>query len=241
MGTRQLEYSSEAGLGKLYLVSTPIGNLKDITLRAIEVLKNVDLILCEDTRHAQKLFNEYQITAPRDSFHDYNKEKKAPKVIRLLRGGKNIALIPDAGTPGISDPGFYLVREAIKNGIPIIPIPGPTAFVPALVISGLPTDRFVFEGFLPRKGGKRRKRLEELRQEDRTIILYESPYRLKDTLTVLLEILGGDRRICLVRELTKIHEEAIRGRLSEIVKLIEKGEVVIKGEFVLVVEGKQSG
>jgi 16S rRNA (cytidine1402-2'-O)-methyltransferase len=240
VGTKQLGFSSEAGLGKLYLVSTPIGNLKDITLRAIEVLKDVELILCEDTRHAQKLLNEYQITTPRDSFHDHNKEKKTPKIIRLLREGKNIALISDAGTPGISDPGFYLVREAIKNCIPIIPIPGPTAFVPALVISGLPTDRFVFEGFLPRKKGKRRKRLEELRQENRTIILYESPYRLKDTLRELFEVLGEDRQICLVRELTKIHEEAIRGKLSEIIKLVEEGEVLLKGELVLVVEGKQS-
>lgn len=225
--------------GNLFLVATPIGNLKDITLRAIEVLKSVDFVLCEDTRHSEILFKEYGIKAPKFSFHDFNKKEKTPKIIDKLIKGKEIALITDAGMPGISDPGFYLVREAIKKQINVTSIPGPSALLSALVISGLPTDRFVFEGFLPKKAGKRKKRFKQLKTESRTIIIYESRYRIKDTIKEILFELG-DRRISVIRELTKLYEEVIRAKVSEILNKIEHNELKLKGEFILVVEGKQS-
>ncbi len=188
--------------GKLYLVSTPIGNLKDITIRAIEVLSNVDLIAAEDTRHAAILLKHYNITIPTTSYFDFNKEKKTPGLIKKLLQGQSIAVISDAGTPGISDPAFYFVREAIRQDIPVEAIPGATAFVPALIISGLPTDRFIFDGFLPTKKG-RQKRLQEIANEKRTIILYESPRRLLKTVADLKQHLGN-RRIAIARELTNI-------------------------------------
>jgi 16S rRNA (cytidine1402-2'-O)-methyltransferase len=219
--------------GKLYLVSTPIGNLKDITIRALQVLSNVDLIAAEDTRHAALLLKHYEITTPTTSYFDFNKEKKTPGLIKKLAQGQSIAVISDAGTPGISDPAFYLVREAIREEIPVEAIPGATAFVPALIVSGLPTDRFVFDGFLPTKKG-RQKRLQEIAQEKRTIILYESAQRLLKTLTDLKQHLG-ERRISIARELTKKFEQIYRGTLEHI---DENPDLLkLKGEFVLVIEG----
>ena len=219
----------------LYVVSTPIGNLRDITLRAIDVLSAVDLVAAEDTRHSRKLFEEYGVRTPMISFHDFNKERQAPKIKKELLSGKAVALISDAGTPGISDPGFYLIREAIRAGIRVQAIPGPTALIPALILSGLPVHRFVFEGFPPPKKGRRRF-FEALADEERTIILYESPHRLQRTLTDLLNYCG-DRNVAIARELTKKFEEILRGRLSELIKTVESRP--IKGEIVLVVEGKK--
>ncbi len=219
--------------GKLYLVSTPIGNLKDITLRAIEVLKNVDLIAAEDTRHSAILLRHYEIVTPTTSFFDFNKEKKTPGLIQKLLQGLSIAVISDAGTPGISDPAFYIVREAIREGISIEAIPGATAFVPALIVSGLPTDKFVFEGFLPQKKG-RQKRLQQLTEEKRTIIIYESPSRLSKILAELKQYMGN-RRISIARELTKKFEQIYRGTLEEICD--NPNLLKLKGEFVLVIEG----
>jgi 16S rRNA (cytidine1402-2'-O)-methyltransferase len=221
--------------GVLYLVSTPIGNLSDITLRALDILKSADLIAAEDTRHTGLLLSHYNIKANLTSYHDFNQRSKAPQLIASLLAGKSIAVVSDAGTPGISDPAYNLVNLAIQNDISIVPIPGPAAFVSALIVSGLPTDRFVFEGFLPIKSGRRKKRLEVLKQEPRTILLYESPHRLLRVLTELSEVLG-DRRISVSRELTKKFEETVRGRISEVRNYFESKSV--KGEFVLVVEGK---
>ncbi len=225
--------------GTLYIVSTPIGNLKDITFRAIEVLSNVDLIAAEDTRHTRILLQHYNIRTPATSYFDFNKEKKIPSLIKRLQEGARLALVSDAGTPGISDPAFRLVRTCIENGLRIETIPGATAFVPALVLSGLPTDRFVFEGFLPVKKG-RKTRLETLRNEPRTMVMYESPYRVVRTLRDL-EATLGNRQIVVVRELTKKCEEVVRGSLTEINSDIE--QLKLKGEFVLVIEGagKQKG
>lgn len=225
--------------GTLYIVSTPIGNLKDITFRAIEVLSNVDLIAAEDTRHTRILLQHYNIRTPATSYFDFNKEKKIPSLIKLLQEGARLALVSDAGTPGISDPAFRLVRTCIENGLRIETIPGATAFVPALVLSGLPTDRFVFEGFLPVKKG-RKTRLETLRNEPRTMVMYESPYRVVRTLRDL-EATLGNRQIVVVRELTKKFEEVVRGSLTEINSDIE--QLKLKGEFVLVIAGagKQKG
>lgn len=222
--------------GKLYLVSTPIGNLKDITLRALEVLQTVNLIAAEDTRHAAILLRHYEIKTPTTSFFDFNKEKKTPALIEKMNQGQSIAVMADAGTPGISDEAFYIVREAIRAEIPVEAIPGATALVPALITSGLPTDRFVFEGFLPTKKG-RQTRLRELSEEKRTIIIYESPKRLVKTLGNLKEYFG-DRRIAIARELTKKFEQIYRGTLEEISEHPEL--VVLKGELVLVIAGSQS-
>ncbi len=222
--------------GILYIVSTPIGNLADITFRAIEVLKQVDLIAAEDTRHTGILLKNYSIATPLTSYHDFNKEKKATELIQKILSGNSIALVSDAGTPGISDPGYLLIKFAIEKEIQIIPIPGPTAFISALVVSGLPTDKFIFEGFLPTKPQKRKKRLEELSQEKRTLIFYESPYRLLKFLDEIKQCLG-ERRICVARELTKKFEEIKRGTISEVLEYFQKGKV--KGELVIVVEGKK--
>lgn len=218
--------------GTLYLVSTPIGNLRDISLRALEVLKNVDIIAAEDTRTSKVLLNFYNITTPITSYHDFNKEKVAHQLVSKLLDNKSVAVISDAGTPGISDPAYYLVREAITKDIKIQSIPGATAFVPALIISGLPTDRFVFEGFLPVKKG-RKTRLEALKSEQRTIVLYESPHRIKKTLSDLLEFLG-DRQVAVIKEMTKKFEQVQRGYLTELTRFFKLKE---KGEFVVVVEG----
>ena len=221
-------------MSKLYLVPTPIGNLGDITLRAIEVLKEVDLVLAEDTRKSGILLKHFQISKPVHSHHKFNEHRTLESLVQRLMGGTSIALITDAGTPGISDPGFLLVRACIEQGIAVESLPGPTAFVPALVNSGLPCERFVFEGFLPQKKG-RQKRLTELSVETRTIVLYESPFRLVKTLTQLAEHFSPDRKGSVSRELTKIHEENVRGTLEELAQHFSKGTV--KGEIVIVIEG----
>jgi 16S rRNA (cytidine1402-2'-O)-methyltransferase len=220
----------------LYIVSTPIGNLADITLRALDVLKRVDLIACEDTRHTGLLLKHYNINNKLTSFYEYNKKERTPEIIRLLQEGKSVALVSDAGTPGISDPGFYLIRETIKENLAVIPIPGPSALLSALIISGLASDRFAFEGFLPKRGGRKYKKLEGLKDETRTMIFYDSPYRVAESLKDMLEVLG-DRPMVLVRELTKKFETIIRGKISEIITQIENKK--LKGEFVIVVQGKE--
>jgi len=214
-----------------YIVSTPIGNLKDITLRAIEVLKNVKLVFAEDARTAKILFTHYQINTPLSSYHTYNRIKKTEYALKLLREGKDIALISEAGTPGISDPGLYLIRKVIEEGITLQAIPGPTALISALVISGFPTHRFVFEGFLPKRKGARKKRLTSLAKEERTIILYESPHRLLKLLEEIKEFLG-ERKVCCVREMTKKFEEIKRANVSELITYFKHNTP--RGEFVLI-------
>jgi len=221
-------------MSKLYLVPTPIGNLGDITLRAIEVLKEVDLVLAEDTRKSGFLLKHFQISKPVHSHHKFNEHRTIESLVQRLMGGTSIALVTDAGTPGISDPGFLLVRACIEQGVAVESLPGPTAFVPALVNSGLPCEKFVFEGFLPQKKG-RQKRLTELAAETRTMVLYESPYRLVKTLSQMAEHFGPDRKGSISRELTKVHEETIRGTLEELALHYSQGTV--KGEIVIVVEG----
>lgn len=219
--------------GKLYLVPTPIGNLEDITFRAVRILKEADLVLCEDTRRAAVLFQKYGIRTPRESYHEHNKFHKTPGVIRRIREGGKIALISEAGTPGISDPGFHLAREVIASRLLLEVLPGPSAVITALVGSGLPTDRFAFEGFLPAKKG-RRARLESLKDDPRTLIFYEAPHRLKRTLEDLLNTLG-DRQAAWGREISKIYEEFERGELSGLLRRLEVQTP--KGEFTLIVEG----
>ncbi len=221
-------------MSKLYLVPTPIGNLGDITLRALDVLKEVDLILAEDTRKSAFLLKHFQISKALHSHHKFNEHRSIESLIQRLKGGTDIALITDAGTPGISDPGFLLVRACIEEEISVESLPGPTAFVPALVNSGLPCEKFVFEGFLPQKKG-RQKRFNELSGEKRTMVFYESPYRLVKTLTQMAEHFGQDRKGSVSRELTKVHEETRRGTLSELAEYFSRGSV--KGEIVIVVEG----
>ncbi len=220
--------------GTLYIVATPIGNLEDITLRAIRTLKEADLIAAEDTRHTRHLLDRYQIETQLTSYHDHNKEEKAPVLVARMLEGKNVALVSDAGTPGISDPGYFLINLAIDQKIPVVPIPGATAAIAALSISGLPTDSFVFEGFLPAKHMARQKRLQELAKEERTIIFYEAPHKIIKTIEDMIEAFG-DRRAVVTRELTKIHEEAIRGTLTEVLKHLNEG--TIKGEFTVIVHG----
>lgn len=221
-------------MSKLIIVPTPIGNLDDITLRAIKTLQEADLILAEDTRVTAKLLKHLNIQKKLQSYHQHNEHKILDFIIEKLKSGIKIALVSDAGTPSISDPGFLLVRECVKENIEIETLPGPVAFIPALVNSGLPCDRFVFEGFLPQKKG-RKKRLEELSQENRTIILYESPYKLLKTLEHIKEYFGEERTTSVSRELTKIYEETVRGSITDVFKYFS--EKPIKGEFVLVIEG----
>ena len=222
----------------LVLVPTPIGNLKDITLRALETLKNVDIILAEDTRTTGILLKHYEISKPLQSYHIFNEHKTVDKIIQILKSGKSVALVSDAGTPGISDPGFLLVRACVQNDIEVICLPGATAFVPALVVSGFPTDSFVFEGFLPVKKGRQTK-LVELAEEKRTMIFYESPHRLIKTLENFTEFWGGDRVASVSREISKLHEETVRGTLSEILAIFAE-RTAIKGEIVLIVEGNNT-
>jgi len=221
------------GMGILYLVSTPIGNLEDITFRALRILREVDLIAAEDTRKTRILLNKYKIATTTTSFYSYNQVRKAPELLDFLSQGKSLALVTDAGTPGISDPAYYLVRRAIQAGVTIIPIPGPAALIAGLVASGLSTKRFVFEGFLPLKKG-RKTRLTQLAQEERTIVLYESPHRIQRTLKDILNYFG-DRQIVIARELTKMFEEFIRGNLSQVLEQLS--EKKLKGEIVLIIEG----
>jgi 16S rRNA (cytidine1402-2'-O)-methyltransferase len=218
----------------LYIVSTPIGNLEDVTLRALSILKEVDLIACEDTRRTGILLNHFQIKNHLTSYHEFNKLRRTPEILELLKQGKSVALVSDAGTPGISDPGFYLIRAAIEKNYRVIPIPGASAILAGIVVSGLPSDRFAFEGFLPKREGRKKKKLGDLKFEERTMIFYDSPNRVKKTLNDMMEIFA-DRKIVLVRELTKKFEETIRGKISEIIEILEQREV--KGEIVLIVEG----
>ena len=228
---------SPAGLAPgLYVVSTPIGNLGDMTRRAVAVLSGVDVVACEDTRRTGLLFKHFDIAARFVSYHDHNKERRTPELLALLRKGSRVALVSDAGTPGISDPGFCLVRAAAAAGIRVTPVPGASAMLSALVVSGLPSDRFAFEGFLPRREGRRRKRLAALAEERRTMIFYEPARRLPRLLADMLELFG-DRRVVVCRELTKRYEETLRGTLAGLLELLRERE--LKGEAVLVVEGHE--
>jgi len=221
--------------GTLFIVSTPIGNLQDITLRALEILQKVNIIAAEDTRRTRKLTSLYKISTPLISYHEYNKRQRGEYLLSLLQQGKNIALVSDAGTPGISDPGSQLILEALNRKVPVVPIPGPSALITALIISGLPTRNFVFEGFLPRTGKKRREKLEKLREETRTIILFEAPQRLINTLKEIHQ-LWGDRKAAVARELTKKFEEVKRGRISELLTYYQNNPP--RGEICLIIEGK---
>lgn len=222
-------------MGKLYVVPTPIGNLKDITLRALDVLKEVDLILSEDTRVTRKLLSHYGISKDLQSHHQANEHKNVERILELFELGKNIALVSDAGTPAISDPGYILVRACIENDIEVDCLPGATAIIPALVNSGLPPNRFYYEGFLPHKKG-RKTRLEFIGNFPETVVLYESPHRILKCLAQLIEVCGADRRVSVSREITKMYEETKRGTLAEVLAYFE--EKGIKGEFVIVLEGK---
>jgi 16S rRNA (cytidine1402-2'-O)-methyltransferase len=224
----------------LYLVATPIGNLEDITLRALRVLKEVDLIACEDTRQTLKLLSHYGIQTRLVSYHEHNEMTKAAELIVDLEGGAKVALVTDAGMPGISDPGFRLIALAIRHHVPVIPIPGASAFLAALVASGLPTDSFRFSGFLPSKAGQRRKLLESVKASPRTQVFYEAPHRLLETLTDVVEVLGEDRHVVVAREVTKIHEEFLRGRAESVLKLLNsRGSV--KGEITLLIAKAEDG
>lgn len=220
----------------LFVVPTPIGNLKDITLRALEVLQEVDVILAEDTRNTSRLLNHYQIQKPLSPYHQHNEHKILQHLIEQLLAGKKMAVVTDAGTPGISDPAFLLIRECIKNNIKVETLPGATAFVPALINSGLTTNRFVFEGFLPIKKG-RHTLLTQLAEEERTIILYESPMRLVKTLEDLIQYFGAGRQCCVSRELTKMFEENARGSLQEVLDHFR--QKTVKGEIVIIIAGKE--
>ncbi|MBP6821962.1 MAG: 16S rRNA (cytidine(1402)-2'-O)-methyltransferase [Acidobacteria bacterium] len=218
----------------LYLVSTPIGNLEDITLRAISVMKSVDLIACEDTRHTGRLLNHFGISKPTISYHEHNEQARADELVQHLLAGKSIAIVTDAGTPGISDPAYRIVLAAIENGITVVPVPGAVALVAGLVASGLPTDSFLFAGFLPAKKMARRTQLEELKTERATLVFYEAPHRIRETLIDALEVLGN-RQASLARELTKLHEQFIRGKLSELVAHFDANQP--RGEMTLVIAG----
>ena len=222
-------------MGLLYVVPTPVGNMEDMTLRAIRTLKEVDLVLAEDTRTSGILLKHFDIHNSLLSHHKFNEHGTSASVVQRLQGGQNVALISDAGTPGISDPGFFLVREAVRAGIEVQCLPGATAFVPALVSSGLPCDRFVFDGFLTQKKG-RQTRLEQLSDEHRTMVFYESPYRLLKTLQQFAEHFGDDREVSVCREISKIHEESVRGTLSEVIAHFTEHQP--KGEIVIVLAGK---
>ena len=222
-------------MSKLYLIPTPIGNLEDITLRALRILKEVNIVLAEDTRTSRKLFSHYDIDANLAPFHMHNEHKVLQKWIDRIKSGETIALVSDAGTPAISDPGFLLVRECVKNDIEVDCLPGATAFVPALVNSGLPSDKFVFEGFLPVKKG-RQTRLKLLSEEKRTIVFYESPHRVVKTLSLFCEYFGEERKVSVSREISKMFEETKRGSAKEVMEYFEQKKP--KGEFVIIVEGK---
>ena len=223
--------------GKIYLVATPIGNLSDISMRAIETLKNVDIIACEDTRNTIRLLNHFEIKGHLTSYHEYNKIDKAYELCEKVKEGKNIAFVSDAGMPAISDPGYELVDIAYKEGLEVTVVPGASAVVSALAISGISSRRFAFEGFLPADKNEKKEILTELSQESRTLILYEAPHRLLKTLKELFEYMG-DRNIAIVREITKLHEEVLRGKLADIIADYESEKIVIRGEYVLVIEGK---
>jgi len=220
--------------GTLYLVGTPIGNLEDITLRALRTLSDVDLIACEDTRQTLKLLNHYKIEKPTVSYHEHNELTRAPELVVHLEGGDNVALVTDAGTPGVSDPGYRLVALAVRHHIRVVPIPGASAFLSALVASGLPTDSFRFSGFLPAKSGARRTALEAIRNSPRTQILYEAPHRIVEALRDIVQILGPERHVVIAREVTKLHEEFLRGRADALLEQLER-RADIKGEITLLI------
>ena len=224
-------------MGKLYVVPTPVGNMEDMTFRAIRILKEADLILAEDTRTSGILLKHYEIKNAMQSHHKFNEHQTVESIVNRIKGGQTVALISDAGTPGISDPGFLVVRECVRNGIEVQCLPGATAFVPALVSSGLPDERFCFEGFLPQKKG-RMTRLNALKEETRTMIFYESPYRLLKTLTQFAEIFGAARPVSVCREISKIHEESVRGTLQEVIAHFTETEP--RGEIVIILGGKEN-
>lgn len=224
-------------MGKLYVVPTPVGNMEDMTFRAIRILKEADLILAEDTRTSGILLKHYEIKNAMQSHHKFNEHQTVESIVNRIKGGQTVALISDAGTPGISDPGFLVVRECVRNGIEVQCLPGATAFVPALVSSGLPDERFCFEGFLPQKKG-RMTRLNALKEETRTMIFYESPYRLLKTLTQFAEIFGADRPVSVCREISKIHEESVRGTLQEVIAHFTETDP--RGEIVIILGGKEN-
>ena len=222
----------------LYVVATPIGNLEDITLRALRVLKEVDLIACEDTRHTQKLLNHYGITTRTISYHEHNEASRSEELVQQLEKGARIALVSDAGMPGISDPGYRVIAKAVGHGVTVVPVPGASAFVAALAASGLPTDSFEFRGFLPAKSGQRRQILENIKDSQQTQIFYEAPHRLKETLEDVSEILGSGRQVVIARELTKVHEQFLRGKAGDILGALES-QTEVKGEITLLI-GKQT-
>jgi 16S rRNA (cytidine1402-2'-O)-methyltransferase len=223
----------------LYIVATPIGNLGDISERAIEILKQVDLIAAEDTRHSGTLLQRFGINSKVCAYHEHNEEKATEQLIQQIQNGESIALISDAGTPLINDPGYKLVVAAHDNSIKVVPIPGPSAIITALSASGLPTNRFTYEGYLPAKSEARKKRLQELLSESRTLVFYEAPHRIVESLKIMQEIFGAERRVTVARELTKQFEQIVRDNLSAINESLESGEIKIKGEFVVIVEGAQ--
>ena len=223
------------GAGRLFVVATPIGNLADITLRAIRVLGDVDVIAAEDTRTTRKLLSHHAIRTPLVSYHEHNETVRTPELLARIEAGESVALVSEAGTPSISDPGYRLVEACIAAGVAVEPVPGPSALLAAVVVSGLPSDAFVFDGFLPRRATERRKRLADLADERRTLVVFEAPHRLDATLTDMVTVLGGDRRAALCRELTKLHEEVRRSTLADLASSVRTAPV--KGEIVLVVEG----
>jgi 16S rRNA (cytidine1402-2'-O)-methyltransferase len=224
----------------LYLVATPIGNLEDITLRALRMLKEVDVIACEDTRQTQKLLNHYAIATPTTSYHEHNEATKAAELVKEMQEGASVALVTDAGMPGISDPGYRLITLAIRHHLPVAPVPGASAFLAALVASGLPTDSFRFSGFLPAKRGERRTILEAIKSSPRTQVFYEAPHRIVESLEDVVHVLGGSRPVVVAREVTKIHEEFLRGRAEEVFGTLKKREVV-KGEITLLIGRTEQG
>ena len=224
----------------LYIVATPIGNLEDITLRALRILKQADLIACEDTRQTQKLLNHFGIPTPTISYHEHNEASRAEELVGELKKGTRVALVTDAGMPGISDPGFRVIAKAVEQQIPVIPIPGPSAFVAALAASGMPTDSFEFHGFLPPKRGQRRRVLEGIKNSQQTQTFYEAPHRIKEAVEDIVEILGADREIVIAREITKLHEEFLRGKASEVLKQIST-RAEIKGEITLLIGKAEHG
>jgi 16S rRNA (cytidine1402-2'-O)-methyltransferase len=232
--SNQSRAKTSSGNAALYLVATPIGNLEDITLRALRILKEVDVIACEDTRQTQKLLNHYAIATRTTSYHEHNEQERAAELVQQMQTGASIALVTDAGMPGISDPGYRLITLAIHHQIPVVPVPGASAFLLALVASGLPTDSFRFTGFLPAKRGERRSALEAIKNSPRTQIFYEAPHRIVETLTDVVEIMGGTRLIVVAREVTKLHEEFLRGPAAEVLEKLKARESV-KGEITLLI------
>jgi 16S rRNA (cytidine1402-2'-O)-methyltransferase len=228
------EKSTHAAAPALYLVGTPIGNLEDITLRAVRVMKEVDVIACEDTRQTQKLLNHYGITTRTVSYHEHNEITRSAELVKEMQEGASVALVTDAGMPGISDPGFRLISLAIRHHLPVVPIPGASAFLAALVASGLPTDSFRFSGFLPAKRGERRAALEAIRNSPRTQVFYEAPHRIVETLADVVEVLGNARHVVIAREVTKLHEEFLRGRAGEVLETL-KARDGVKGEITLLI------